>query len=42
MNICSPGNCICDAREYDGDTDCFGNTAEDDRRRALDDPGEVW
>jgi hypothetical protein len=32
VNICSPGNCICDAREWPGDTDCFGNTEEDDER----------
>lgn len=25
MNICTPGNCICDAAEWAGDTDCFGN-----------------
>jgi hypothetical protein len=30
VNICTPGNCICDAREWEGDTDCFGNTTEDD------------
>lgn len=24
MNICYPGACICDAAEWDGDTDCFG------------------
>ena len=24
MNICSPGNCICDAAEWDGDTNCMG------------------
>ncbi len=32
MNICMPGACICDAREWPGDTDCFGNTEEDDER----------
>lgn len=32
MNICMPGACICDAREWAGDTDCFGNTEEDDAR----------
>lgn len=25
MNICTPGNCICDAAEWPGDTDCFGD-----------------
>lgn len=24
MNICMPGNCICDAREWEGDTNCMG------------------
>ena len=24
MNICYPGACICDAAEWEGDTDCFG------------------
>lgn len=32
MNICMPGHCICDAREWPGDTDCFGNTEEDDKK----------
>lgn len=24
MNICTPDNCICDAAEWEGDTNCFG------------------
>jgi hypothetical protein len=24
MNICTPGNCICDAAEWPGDTNCMG------------------
>lgn len=24
MNLCTPGNCICDAREWEGDTNCMG------------------
>ncbi len=24
MNICTPGNCICDAAEWAGDTNCMG------------------
>lgn len=24
MNICLPGACICDAREWPGDTNCMG------------------
>lgn len=40
MNVCRPGHCICDAREYEGDTDCFGNTAEDDERLYEAERGE--
>ena len=24
MNVCTPGNCICDSREWEGDTNCMG------------------
>lgn len=24
MNVCTPGNCICDAAEWEGDTNCMG------------------
>ena len=24
MNVCTPGNCICDAAEWPGDTNCMG------------------
>lgn len=30
MNICTPGNCICDAAEWPGDTNCMGEVEGED------------
>lgn len=35
MNICTPGNCICDAAEWPGDTNCMGEVVGVDPWKAA-------